>query len=90
MKDYKQLLLRPLFLGVINLLSSNIRDVDTGEFIGRALLIPWRGRILILGKGVAGHALVPKFCAQTRLTFWKCKLGFTQHPVPDYPRESRS
>ena len=90
MKNYKQLLLRPLFLGVINLLSSKIRDVDTGEYIGRALLIPWRGRILILGKGVAGYALVAKFCAQTRLTFWKCELGFTQHPAPDYPRESRS
>ena len=90
MKNFKQQLLRPLFLGVINLLSSNIRDVDTGEYIGRALLIPWRGRILILGKGVAGYALVPKFCAQTRLTFWKCELGFTQHPPPDYPSESRS
>jgi hypothetical protein len=90
MKDYKQLLLRPLFVGMINLLSSNIRDVDTGECIGRALLIPWRGRILILGAGVAGYALVPKFCAQKRLTFWKCELGFTRHPAPAYPRELRS
>ncbi len=90
MKDYKQLFLRPLFLSIINMLSSNIRDVNTGEYIGRALLIPWRGRILILGEGVAGYAFVPKFCPQKRLTFWKCELGFTRHPAPDYHRESRS
>jgi hypothetical protein len=90
MRNYKQLLLRPLCLGIINLLSCDIRDVDTGESIGRALLVPWRGRILILGARVAGFALVPKFSPQTRLTFWKCELGFTRHPVPDYPHEPRS
>ena len=90
MRNYKQLLLRPLFLSIINLLSSDIRDVDTGECIGRALLVPWRGRIVILGAGVAGYAWVPKFCAQPRLTFWKCELGFTRHPDPDYPHEPRS
>jgi hypothetical protein len=90
MKNCKQLLLRPLFLGIINLLSSDIRDVDTGKCIGRALLVPWRGRILILGASVAGFALVPKFFPQTRLTFWKCELGFTRHPAPDYLHEPRS
>lgn len=88
MRNYKQLI-RPLFLGLIDLLGSNIRDVDTGECIGRALLVPWRGRILVLGEGVAGYSLVPKFYAQPRLTFWKCELGFTRHPEPDYPHESR-
>jgi len=90
MTDYKQLVLRPLFIGLINLLSSKIRDMDTGECIGRALIIPWRGRILIMGEGVAGYALVPKFCAQTRITFWKCELGFTRHSPPDYTSEPRS
>ena len=89
MRNFKQRILRPLALGIINFLSSDIRDVVTGERIGRALLIPWRGRILILGAGVAGYALVPKFYAQGRLTFWKVELGFTRHPAPDYPRESR-
>jgi hypothetical protein len=83
-------LLRPFLLRIINLLSSNIQDVNTGERIGRALLIPWRGRIVVLGEGVAGYALVPKFCPQKRITFWKCELGFTQHPLPDYPHEPRA
>jgi hypothetical protein len=89
MKNYKELL-RPVFFSIINLLASDIRDVDTGDRIGRALIIGWRGRILILGEGVAGYALVPKFCAQKRLTFWKCELGFTRHPPPDYSHEPRS
>jgi hypothetical protein len=89
MRNFKQVL-RPLFYGVINLLASEIRDVDTGERIGRALLIPWRGRILILGAGVASYALVPKFYAQRRLMFWKVELGFTRHPAPDFSHEPRS
>ena len=90
MKTFKQVILRPLFLGLVNLFASDIRDVDTGERIGRALLIPWRGRVLILGAGVAGYALVPKFCSQRRLTYWKAELGFTRHSAPDYPHESGS
>ena len=87
MNNFKQKVLRPLVLGIINLLGSDIRDVDSGDRIGRALLIPWRGRILMLGGGVAGQILVPKFCAQRRLTFWKVELGFTRHSAPDYPHE---
>jgi hypothetical protein len=83
-------LFRSALMGIINLLASDIRDVETGESIGRALLIPWRGRILILGKGVAGYALVPRFCPQERLTFWKCELGFSRRSAPDYPHEPRS
>lgn len=89
MRTYKRLL-RPFLIGIINFLGSDIRDVETGECIGRALLIPWRGRILILGGEVAGFALVPKFRSQSQLTFWKCELGFTRHAPPDYPHESRS
>jgi hypothetical protein len=89
MENLKQVI-RPLFYGVINLFASDIRDVNTGERIGRALLIPWRGRILILGADVGGFALVPKFYAQRRLTFWKVELGFTTHSSPDFPNESRS
>jgi hypothetical protein len=88
MNDYRRLF-RSMLMGIINLFASDIRDVDTGESIGRAVLIPWRGRIFMLGKGIAGYALIPKFCAQRRLTFWKCELGFTRHKAPDYPRELR-
>ena len=76
--------------GTIDLLSSNIHDTATGEVIGRALLVPWRGRLLVLGKGVAGYSLAPRFRPQSRLTFWKVELGFTRLPEPDFPHEPRA
>lgn len=79
--------LRQLFLGFVNLFASDIRDLNTGQRIGRALFISWRGRVFMLGDGVADYALVPKFRAQKRLTFWKCEIGFTKHPPPDFPSE---
>jgi hypothetical protein len=89
MKNWSKLF-RSAVLGILDLFASDIRDINTGECIGRALLVPWRGRIIVVGKGVAGYALVPKFCPQQRLSFWKCELGFTKHPKPDFLRESRS
>lgn len=89
MKNWRQIF-RSAVLGMVDVFASDIRDIKTGERIGRALLIPWRGRIIMVGKGVAGYALVPRFCPQTRLNFWKCELGFTKHPKPDFLRESRS
>jgi hypothetical protein len=89
MKRLKRVL-NPLFYRILDVLGSDIRDVQTGECIGRALLVPWRGRILMLGRGVAGASLLPKFYPQRRLTFWKVELGFSQHPAPDFPHEPRS
>lgn len=87
MKKLKLKVFRPIVLWLIRFLGSDIRDVQTGKIIGRALLLPWRGHILVLGTGLA---LVPTFCPQQRLTFWKRELGFKQHPAPDFPHESCS
>ena len=89
MKNYQDIF-RSVMFEILDVFASDIRDIDTGERIGRALFIPWRGRIIVVGKGLAGYALVPKFCPQRRLTFWKCELGFTKHPKPDFPHEPRS
>lgn len=83
-------LLRPVFYAAVDLVSSDIRDVESGECIGRALLIPWRGRILIVGRGVAGYSLLPKYYPQQRLTHWRVELGFSRHTAPDFPHEPRS
>jgi hypothetical protein len=85
MKKIKLKLIRPMVLWLINLFGSDIPDVQTGKIIGRALLLPWRGRILVLGTGLD---LLPHFCAQTRMTQWQRTLGFTRHPAPDFPHES--
>jgi hypothetical protein len=62
---------------------SDIVDAETGAVIGRALLVPWRGRIKVIGLETPVR---PVFLAQPRLTYWKQELGFTTHPPPDFPR----
>jgi hypothetical protein len=87
MQKIKLKVFRPVLLWLINILGSDIHDAETGKIIGHALLLPWRGRILVLGTGLV---LVPKFCPQPRLTYWKRELGFTLHPAPDFSHEPRS
>jgi len=64
---------------------SDICDSITGEKLGRALLVPWRGRILVIGLETT---VVVQFLPQARLTYWKQEIGFGRGPsAPDYPRE---
>lgn len=75
-------LLRALVLLVAHNFGTKIFDQRTGQQLGRALIIPWRGKIHIVG---LNEAVVPTFLAQKRLTYWKQKLGFTTHASPDFP-----
>ncbi len=81
-----RLALRAVVLKVARLLGSPVRDVRTGQVLGRALLIPFRGRIHVIG---LDDIVVPTFVPQERLTYWKQELGFTAHPPPDFPHEPR-
>ena len=87
MNQVKLKLIRPFLLWLIRMVGSDIPDAQTGEVIGRALLLPWRGRILILG---LVPDLVPVFRAETRMVQWKRTLGFTRHALPDFPHEPRA
>ena len=69
---------------LVRVLGSNIRDARSGEILGRALLVPWRGRILFIGDT---GAVEPVFLPQKRLTYWKQELGFARKPAVDFPRE---
>jgi hypothetical protein len=60
-------------------------DIASGEAIGRALIVVWRGKIHIIGLDVP---VVPVFVPQTRITYWKQELGFTIHAAPDFPGRS--
>ena len=81
-----KLALRILVLRVARLLGSPVRDVRTGQVLGHALLIPFRGKIYVVGLETN---VVPTFIPQDRLTYWKQELGFTAHPPPDFPHEPR-
>jgi hypothetical protein len=75
-------IIRALGLAIAHRIGARITDHRTGKSLGRAIIIPWRGRIHIVGLQVA---VIPVFLAQKRLTYWKQELAFTTHPPPDFP-----
>jgi len=80
-----RLLLRNLGLFWIRHFGSPIRDEHTGELMGRALILVWRGRIHVIGFTGSGP-LRPSFYSQDRIRYWRQSLGFTRPTEPDYPR----
>ena len=78
--------LRSAVIGTARLLGSPVRDVRTGQVLGRALLVCFRGKVHVIGLETA---VIPVFVPQERLTYWKQELGFTAHPPPDFPHEPR-
>ncbi len=76
--------LRAVVLFLARLLGSRVVDARTGRVLGRALLIPFRGRVHVIGLNAT---VVPEFVPQERLAYWKQELRFTTHPSPDFPHE---
>ena len=76
--------LRAVVLHVARALGSRVVDARTGQVLGRALLVPFRGRIHVIGLDAN---VVPEFAPQERLTYWKQELRFTTHPPPDFSHE---
>ncbi len=64
---------------------TRIRDARTGEVLGKAILFPWRGKILVIGYK-HDQALIPRFLSRERVSYWKQEIGFTRHDEPDFPR----
>jgi hypothetical protein len=76
-------LIRSVGLFLARIFGSRVTDFQTGQPLDKALIIPWRGKIHVIGlkKNVR-----PIFHPQTRLTYWKQTIGFTVHVPPDFPR----
>jgi hypothetical protein len=77
-------LLRSFGVRLARSFGSEIRDAETGDVIGRALLISWGGRVHIIG---LEQSVRPVFLPQRRLTYWKQSLGFTLARAVDFPNE---
>lgn len=77
-------LIRSLVLKIARTFGTPLKDFRTGESLGRAFIIAWRGKIHVIGL----QAVVrPTFQPQKRLTYWKQEIVFTEHPPPDFQRE---
>ena len=66
---------------------TNIIDRRTGEHLGRALIIPWRGKIHVIGLATPARL---EWLPQDRATYWRQEIGFQTHPPVDFPNERES
>ena len=82
-----RLWLRAFGLRLIGRFGAQVFDQETCRPLGRALIVPWRGKIYVIGLEAAVR---PTFLPQTRLTYWKQELGFTVHPPPDFPNMGKT
>ena len=79
--------IRAVGLAIARKIGARITDYRTGKVIGRAIIIPWRGKIHIVGLQAAVR---PIFRPQKRLTYWKQEIIFTVHDQPDFKNLRRS
>ena len=77
--------IRRIVIALAQSVGSKITDTGTGRVLGRAFLIPWRGKIAVIGLEAE---VKPVFLPQKRLTYWKQDLGFTVQVPPDFPHET--
>ncbi len=77
--------LRMLLKMVTVVLGARIVDQRTGKVLGKALFIPWRGKLRVIG--LEDKRVIPAFASQERLTYWHQALVFSTHPEPDFPHE---
>ena len=79
-------LIRAVVLKIAQAIGTPIKDFRSGRLFGRALIIPWRGKIHVIGLKTAVR---PMFQPQKRLTYWKQEIVFIPHPSPDFPNETK-
>ncbi|MGI8820704.1 MAG: hypothetical protein ACR2ID_07555 [Chthoniobacterales bacterium] len=76
-------IIRAAGLAVARRVGAQVRDTNTGELLGRALIVPWRGHIYVIGLEAPVQA---QFRPQKRLTYWRQEIVFTMRPAPDFER----
>lgn len=76
--------IRAVGLKIAQAVGTRVIDFRSGRLLGRAFIVPWRGKIHVIGLKAAVR---PMFQPQKRLTYWKQEIVFTEHPPPDFPRQ---
>jgi hypothetical protein len=74
--------IRSLGLVIVRTFGARVIDFESGRSLGKVLIIPWGGKIHVIGLEAAVR---PMFLPQKRLTYWKQEIGFTTRPPPDFP-----
>ena len=76
---------KALLRSLVAIAGAKVTDQRTGLPAGKALFIPWRGKLLVIG--LENARVSPAFLPQPHLTYWHQDLGFSSHPEPDFPHE---
>lgn len=61
---------------LVRIFGSRIEDYRTGESLGRALILVWRGRIHVIGY-TGEKPLLIDFLAEDEVRYWRSRIGFT-------------
>ena len=80
---FVQLKLRAALILLVRCVGPRLVDAHSGRLLGRAFVLPWRGRRVLVG--YEGDPLRLEFRTQPRLTYWKQESLFTTPPAPDFP-----
>lgn len=81
-------ILRVLLKAATAVFGARVIDQRTGATIGKALFIPWRGKLRVIG--LEEKRVIAAFESQERLTYWNQALTFSTHPEPDFPHERKA
>jgi hypothetical protein len=84
MKKFLLLVLK----AVTAVFGARVIDERTGRTVGKALFIPWRGKLRVIGQ--MEKPVIAAFETQQRLTYWNQALIFSTHPEPDFPNERKA
>ena len=81
-------LLRLILKAATAVIGARVIDQRTGQTVGKALFIPWRGKVRVIG--LENQRVIAAFESQQRLTYWNQALTFSTHPEPDFPHERKA
>lgn len=81
-------ILLALLKAVTAIFGARVIDQRTGKTVGKALFIPWRGKLRVIG--LEDKRVIAAFEGQQRLTYWNQALTFSTHPDPDFPHERKA
>ncbi len=75
--------MKRLFAWFVRVFGRSVLDERTGQSLGKAICIPWRGRIWLAGLHEPYVRAV--FLAESRVRYGRHRVGFATHEIPDFP-----
>ena len=63
---------------IVSIIGLKIHCAETGSYLGKALLIPWLGKIYVIGYR-GEKPIKPIFLKQEKLSYWQSQIGFVTY-----------